>query len=284
VTRPIRLSDPKSNASALLRVLVRAGQTDLPEARRMQKLASRLGVMTSGSIGGATGGPAGAVGAAVAKGGGVASALKIGAVAVAAISVTGGAILGVHRTPVATTEKPVAALTSPVSFRPSARNGPPSTPGIPATPATKAPPAEVAVAVPPTPAVAPLTAPSAVATAIAGPSRTSARFGPTGVIAASPPAPAVEAPAETEIGLLQAAQSALSGSPSIALALADRHAFRFPVGTLGQEREVIAIEALLALRRNDEATERGARFVRKFPNSAHRPRIEALLRGADHNP
>jgi hypothetical protein len=96
-----------------------------------------------------------------------------------------------------------------------------------------------------------------------------------------PPAPAP--PQETEIALLQTAQSALRGSPLSALGLADRHAALFATGTLAQEREVIAIEALLALHRSDEATERAGRFFREFPNSAHRPRIEALLRGADHN-
>jgi hypothetical protein len=91
-------------------------------------------------------------------------------------------------------------------------------------------------------------------------------------------------PDESEIALLQAAQGALRDSPASALGLADRHASHFPTGALAQEREVIAIEALLALDRRDKASERAARFARDFPNSAHLPRIEALLRESDHNP
>jgi hypothetical protein len=93
-------------------------------------------------------------------------------------------------------------------------------------------------------------------------------------------------PPETEFSLLEQAQRALRSDPQRALDLADRDARRFPSGALSQEREVIAIEALVQLGRADEARARASRFFQAFPGSAHGPRIAALL-GFDagiHNP
>jgi outer membrane protein assembly factor BamD (BamD/ComL family) len=87
-------------------------------------------------------------------------------------------------------------------------------------------------------------------------------------------APAVP---ETEVELLQRAQEALAGSPARALALTREHASRFPGGAFSQEREVVAIDALLRLGQAAEARARGARFVEAYPGSAYRRRIEALL-------
>jgi hypothetical protein len=55
-------------------------------------------------------------------------------------------------------------------------------------------------------------------------------------------------PAEDELALLQGAADRVRANPSEALALADEHAARFPSGGLAQEREVIAIEALVTSR------------------------------------
>lgn len=83
--------------------------------------------------------------------------------------------------------------------------------------------------------------------------------------------------AETEAHFLQRAHNAVDASPARALALTEEHASRFPTGTLGQERELVAIQALVRLGRVDEARARGARFAAAFPGSAHRRRIEGLL-------
>jgi hypothetical protein len=88
---------------------------------------------------------------------------------------------------------------------------------------------------------------------------------------------ATEAEAETEAQLLQRAQQALPGDPAKALALAEAHLTRFRGGNLAQEREVIAVSALVALGKTSEARSRAARFVQSYPRSAHRPGIEALL-------
>lgn len=84
---------------------------------------------------------------------------------------------------------------------------------------------------------------------------------------------------ETETHLLQRAQEALSAEPARALALAGDHAARFPKGSLSQEREVIAIGALVALGRAPEARARADAFLARFPTSAHRGRIEVLVPG-----
>lgn len=96
----------------------------------------------------------------------------------------------------------------------------------------------------------------------------------------APIAPFPEAPVqvdETEAAMLARAQDALAASPSVALRLCDEHAARFPRGMLGQEREVIAIEALVRMGRIPEARVRAATFRKLFPRSAHLARIDRLV-------
>jgi len=95
------------------------------------------------------------------------------------------------------------------------------------------------------------------------------------------PTPAgAEAPAgdtlEAELALVNEAQRVLASDPKRALALAEEHAKRFPDGALAQEREVVAISALLALGRRDAAVSRGAKFAATWPRSAHLVRISAM--------
>jgi hypothetical protein len=81
---------------------------------------------------------------------------------------------------------------------------------------------------------------------------------------------------ETEVHLLQRAQSALGGNPAAALALTGEHARRFAGGALAQESEFIAVNALLALGRVPEARARAGRLLERFPSSAYRGRLESL--------
>jgi len=80
-----------------------------------------------------------------------------------------------------------------------------------------------------------------------------------------------------EVALLAQAQAALAARPAETLARCDEHARRFASGTLVQEREVLAIDALLRLGRRPEAEARASRFRASFPRSGHLRRIEALL-------
>ena len=66
------------------------------------------------------------------------------------------------------------------------------------------------------------------------------------------------------------------GLSSAALALTDEHARRFPGGALAQEREFIAVSALLSLGRTPEARSRAARLLERFPGPAYRGRLESL--------
>ncbi|WP_437736499.1 hypothetical protein [Sorangium sp. So ce1335] len=93
---------------------------------------------------------------------------------------------------------------------------------------------------------------------------------------ASPPPAGAADEAETEVQLLHRAQDALATDAGSALALTLEHARRFPTGALGQEREIIAIRALLALGRAAEARARAASLLERFPGSAYRGRLESL--------
>ncbi len=68
--------------------------------------------------------------------------------------------------------------------------------------------------------------------------------------------------------LIEQATSALSrGQGEQALAACARHAEQFPAGQLAEERESLAIRALAALGRGDEARARAAAFRSRFPDS-----------------
>ena len=79
---------------------------------------------------------------------------------------------------------------------------------------------------------------------------------------------------------MQRTQSALDRDPSQALALAQEHAREYPNGLFAQEREVLAIEALLKLRQRAAAVARAKTFVGRYPGSAHARRVRALLERA----
>ncbi len=80
-----------------------------------------------------------------------------------------------------------------------------------------------------------------------------------------------------EIALLQSAQRALSSDPRGALDFIARHARAYPKGDFAEERDVLRIDALARLGRKDEALSRAADHQRRYPHSAHRPRVEAIL-------
>jgi hypothetical protein len=86
------------------------------------------------------------------------------------------------------------------------------------------------------------------------------------------------APSEAdEIALLGRAHDALRASPAESLALCKEHETKYAGGHFAQEREAVAIEALVYLRRTDEARRRFAEFERRWPTSSHRVHLESLL-------
>ena len=110
---------------------------------------------------------------------------------------------------------------------------------------------------------------TATATATASPSATPTPT-PSATASPTPPSP-------SEVTLLQRAQDTLSTNPALALADCDDLAKRFPHGLLDQEREVLAIDALVRLGRRDDANARASRFAATYPTSPDRRRIDAIL-------
>jgi len=91
------------------------------------------------------------------------------------------------------------------------------------------------------------------------------------------PGASKETPALSEPDLIGQAQTALAGNPVRALSLCEKHRKQFPHGVLVQEREVLAIEALAKLGRHAQAVDRGERFMKAFPSSAHRSKIVGII-------
>jgi hypothetical protein len=88
-----------------------------------------------------------------------------------------------------------------------------------------------------------------------------------------------------ELELLRRAQHALAGDPQGALRFVQEHERAYPDGVLEQERELLAIAALLSLHDHASAQHRAQEFRRTFPHSVHLRRLDRMLaqhgRGAD---
>lgn len=83
---------------------------------------------------------------------------------------------------------------------------------------------------------------------------------------------------DAERSLLDVARRALAeGKPADALAPLVAHARRFPNGFLVEEREALAINALVGSERYEEARVRAAEFLRRFPGSLLRSSVEAAV-------
>jgi hypothetical protein len=80
-----------------------------------------------------------------------------------------------------------------------------------------------------------------------------------------------------EYRLLRAARQALADRPARAMELVDEHARRFAHGMLAQEREAIAVDALVQLGREGQARARAQAFFVAYPSSPYRSRIERAV-------
>jgi hypothetical protein len=241
--------------------LVAAAKGDVPTKEELASLAAALPFAVGGGGGGASGGGAAAKAAAKA---GLLGGVKLGVGAVIAVKVTSVLVTGVSlglASVIVYPPEPWGSDTSAVARTPAAT----TTSTVTTTPTSS----PIAPAAPP----APSASKTPLALRIEAPA--------PGAIASGP-----SAGSESEVQLLETAQEALrDNDPDDALALAAKHARRFPNGFLAQEREVIAIEALVRKDRTAEARVRAAEFARKYPRSAHQPRIDGLLSGAgNQNP
>lgn len=82
---------------------------------------------------------------------------------------------------------------------------------------------------------------------------------------------------DEEYALLRSARRALADHPAQALHFTDEHLRRFTQGMLVQEREAIAVEALVHLGRTGDAKVRAQAFFALFPGSPYRGRVERAL-------
>jgi len=262
---PPPLTDAGSGAPPLLRDALVTARAQAPSAAQLAALAGRLPLGGPPPSAPPPGGPSGAAPAAAAPPSVLSGAL-IGAALGVLVSGT-GLWLQARGEPAPRVTAPRVTVTAPAEMpRPvtEARDVSPVHAPPPATAAA------AASALRPAPIVASASAAASTAAPSAEPEPAS---GSVGVMTG----PAGPADTETEAHFLQRAQDALATGPAQALALAEAHASRFPAGTLGQEREVVAIQALVRLGRVEEARARGGRFLAAFPGSAHRRRLEALL-------
>jgi hypothetical protein len=78
--------------------------------------------------------------------------------------------------------------------------------------------------------------------------------------------------------LLDGARTALTqGEPDRAIALTEEHARTFARPRLAEEREAIAVQALVLEGRSADARDRAARFRTSYPNSLFLPAVETSL-------
>ncbi|WP_437940482.1 hypothetical protein [Sorangium sp. So ce341] len=304
MTDPERLLDKKEGD--LQTALLRAALDESPPSGLTRRTLAALGVATAATLaggaaeagasgaaasssgaaaGGAAAGGAAAGGAAAgaalkvagaASGGGILSALGIGALA-------GVLTLGVVQW---------TGVTAPARRSQEA----PAAPAAPEHPPAKAP---AALAPPPTSGAAgaepqhaaeeradegpPLSRPAAPGPAAPGPAAPgSAAPGPAASARAAPAASSPRAPERntstlaSELALLDTARRALrSGDPAAALALLDRHARDFADAQLADEAAAIRVEALAS--QGDRAGARAAarRFLEAHPGSPHADRVES---------
>jgi hypothetical protein len=81
-----------------------------------------------------------------------------------------------------------------------------------------------------------------------------------------------------ELGLIRQARDDLSLAPRKALRLMAQHAKQFPNGMFVQEREIVAVEALVNIGDIETARKRASDLIRSFPNTAYKHRIEILIK------
>jgi hypothetical protein len=77
--------------------------------------------------------------------------------------------------------------------------------------------------------------------------------------------------------LLKEAREAVASDPEHALLLTRRYGAEYPNGTYAQERDFIAISALVRLGRIEQAKARATAFRERYPRSAYLPQLERLL-------
>jgi hypothetical protein len=264
---PPRLLDPKSGSPKLLRDALRAGRDDLPRPDEIDRMAERLAAAIQVPP---VAGPMNVPSLPAPRGFWKWPVLKFGGPMLLAAAVGGGIWMAAGPRPwTSRFSSDTSALDSASSERISAEP-----PRIRPAPVVE---------------VQPTADPSPPHEAESEPPRRSpTQDKPPASVRPPPPAPADSAPAaaavpplpaaeDTEVRLLHKAQDDAESNPEGALVRVAEHERRFASGVLVQEREVLAITALMRLGRAAEAHDRAAAFRDRFPGSAYLPKIDALL-------
>jgi hypothetical protein len=271
---PVRLLEADSEASPELRELLGAASLDEPSAAQLGALAGKLGPLLGPGGGAPPAGSTPGAGPAASAPGGLASTVASGLKLKVLAGVAGAALLGgsFQAGRVFEREHPAS---SPVERGVSAPRQPAPEPASMTAPVATHTPAPAVTPVP-EPEVTPV-APSPRTSAVPAPRVPRPRASET----PAPAAAAEGASVDEELTLLESAYQALRrGDAAGALAEAERHAARFPAGALAQEREVLAIDALVRMGRRAEAERRAEAFRARYPTSTHGVRIQNLLSGA----
>src|SRR5262249_7537253 len=107
------------------------------------------------------------------------------------------------------------------------------------------------------------------------PPRVDSAAGSASTTPIAPPSP--EDSLAREAALLEQARSALAHDPASAFHFLDEHLAQFPRGQLAGEREFIAVNALLRMKRTDEARARAQALIAKSPSSPYAARLRQLV-------
>jgi hypothetical protein len=81
----------------------------------------------------------------------------------------------------------------------------------------------------------------------------------------------------SEIELLHRAQVALQGRPREAFQLTQEHRRYYPAGEFAQERDALAIQALMRAGETEKARDLAASFIRSYPSSPHAHRFREAM-------
>jgi hypothetical protein len=317
-TDPSRWSDSLGEAPDVLRAPFAAARNEAPSDLQMKALALKLAALSAGTAAAATAATAKAAASTTAGGGAVAASAGTFSVAKVAVSValfgatlTGAVVWqgklsvrqGNQQAPAAQVahEAPLAHETS----RPAEQKLQNARLGTNAVA-----PASTSAAVGGAPSIQP-DAPAAVAptasnqNGVTSPAdessdRTSVRSSTSNVRSSSSSARtrqgAVKAPSSkssvssmpsgagstagaSEVDLLRQARAALASRPREAFAITQSHRQQYPQGVFAQERDALAIEALMRAGEMGTARSLAERFVREHPSSPHTHRFnETILR------
>ena len=255
---PLRLCDDPSMPSELRADLARALETPCVRVDMKKGLLRLSGVVAAGVVS-AQVGAAEAVGASGAKASGLLAITKGAWWGLAVVGAAGVAAVGV-----ASSGGPTSRTTALAAS--NASNVEAQAPTIVSTPS-------LAVPDPTAPATSDLNIASPRAADVGG------AQGPVHAVARVPahrPAPPAatsnDALAEETAHLVRLRALARS-SPAAALAAAGEGNRTFPAGAFTEERESIAVHALVALGRSAEARARAVRFFTAFPQSPHCERL-----------